>query len=158
MNAFFHWFEYPFQSHIGSNICSSQVPRAKSQVPSVKWPSPLIRSLTLYQRLMTVPPQGTNCPFYNIERTIRVAHKMKPEHAPAPHRLKYEVQHNTNVSRTFHKKERTKCRTAQEAGTRAAPPSRCGCGWCSGTITAGPSGSAGRLVLVFRTGHLAPAS
>ena len=128
MNAFFHWFEYPFQSHIGSNICSSQVPRAKSQVPSVKWPSPLIRSLTLYQRLMTVPPQGTNCPFYNIERTIRVAHKMKPEHAPAPHRLKYEVQHNTNVSRPFHKKERTKCRTAQEAGTRAAPPAVVGVG------------------------------
>ena len=53
---------------------------------------------------------------------------MKPEHAPAPHRLKYEVQHNTNVSRPFRKKERTKCRTAQEAGTRAAPPAVVGVG------------------------------
>ena len=100
MNAFFHWFEYPFQSHIGSNICSSQVPRAKSQVPSVKWPSPLIRSLTLYQRLMTVPPQGTNCPFHNRERTTCGTQDEAGTCAgPSPPKIRSSTQHQcfTNV-------------------------------------------------------------
>ena len=157
MNTFLHWFEYPFQSHIGSNICSSQVPRAKSQVPSVKWPSPLIRSLTLYQRLMTVPPQETNCPFHNRERTTCGTQDEAGTRAgPSPPKIRSSTQHQcvTTVP------QKGANEVSHSAGSRhtCRPPSRCGCGWCSGTITSGPSRSAGRLVLVFRTAHRAPSS
>ena len=157
MNTFLHWFEYPFQSHIGSNICSSQVPRAKSQEPSAKWPSPLIRSLTLYQRLMTVPPQGTNCPFHNRERTTCGTQDEAGTRAgPSPPKIQSSTQHQcfTTVP------QKGANEVSHSAGSRhtCRPPSRCGCGWCSGTISAGPSRSAGRLVLVFRTAHRAPSS
>ena len=182
-----HWFEHLFQSsakcqassvkrqvssvkrqvssakHQASSVkgqvsrVKGQGPRAKGQVSSVKWPSPLIRSSTLYQRLMTVPQQGTNYPFHNRERTTCGSQDEAGTCAgPSPPKIRSSTQHQCFTTVPTKRNERSVAHRMKPE--HVPPPSRCGCGWCSGSITAGPSCSAGRLVRLFRTAHRAPPS